>query len=54
MKTIDETKDIFQKAMQLNENTLKDLMKYLTENDFVYAVCEEPDDFKILSKSYGQ
>lgn len=52
MKTIEETKNLLSKILQLNEKTVGKVANYLSNNDFVYAVCEEPEDFKILGESY--
>lgn len=52
MKTIEETKNLLSKILQLNEKTIGNIADYITNNDFVYAVCEEPEDLKILGESY--
>jgi len=40
--------------LECGKEDLNGLLEYVTGNDVVFSICEEPDDYKILEVNYAR
>ena len=52
METSSEVKIVVKSVFQFANDKVEELTDYIIKSDLVYAVCEGPDDYEFLSKSY--